>query len=198
MKEEVNNLSQQKHKLFAEIDGYPKLASALAKLLDIFYRMNNNNNNNFEELDLLVDQVRMAGGIKAAKQKLSSQPIVITLAALASDSSVLLSNYNNNNNNDGEIESSNSKSPETEERQELPVQNNFNNDPMQNAEGIGPKKCHENTRALNHTSSLNFFSFIASFSILIMLSLSARNRAVERLKENGQDNDDDDDDANIP
>ena len=87
----------------------------------------------------------------------------------------------NNNNYDGEIESSNSKS--REERQELPVRNNyFNNDAMQNAEDIGPKKCHENTRPLKHTTlSLILYS--------IMLSLSARIRAVERLKENEQYND---------
>ena len=189
LKEEVDNLSQQKRRLFAELGGYPKLASALAKLLDIFYsRDNNNNNGNFEELDLLVDQVRMAGGIKAAKEKLSSQPIVVALAALASHSSVLLSNNKTNNNNyDGEIKNSSSNSWEIEEREKLPLQNSFNNHAIQNAEDTGPKKCYKSIRPLKHTS-LSFFSFITSFSILIMLSLSARNRALERLKENEQYN----------
>jgi hypothetical protein len=47
-------------------------SSVLARLLDIFYRMDNNSNDNdnSEELDLLVDQVRMAGGIKAGKREI--------------------------------------------------------------------------------------------------------------------------------
>jgi hypothetical protein len=156
LKEDVNNLGQKKHRLFTELGGYPKLVSALAKLLDIFYNRDNNNNSNsnngnFEELDLLVDQVRMAGGIRAAKEKLSSQPIVVALTALASHSIVLLSNNNNNNNNNNNYDGESSITP------------------------------------LKYTS-LSFFSFIASFSILIMLSLSARNKALERLKQNEQYN----------
>ena len=128
----------------------------------------------------------MAGGINAARENLSSQPIVISLAALARDSSVLLSNKNNNNNKCyGEVKNSNTKSPEIEEREELPVQKIFNSHAIQNAENTAAKKCYQNITPIKHTS-LSFFSFIASFSILIMLSLSARNRALEHLKENEQ------------
>ena len=192
LKEEVNNLSQQNHSLFAELRGYPKLASALVRLLDIFYRMHNNSNDNHnsEELDLLVDQASMAGGIKAVKEKLSSQPIVVALAALASHSSVLLSNNKtttNNDNYDAGIESSNSNGREIEQLEELPLQNSFKSHTIQDAEDIEHNKCYESIRPSKH-ASLSLFSFIASFSILIMLSLSARNRALERLKENKQYN----------
>jgi hypothetical protein len=192
LKEEVNNLSQQNHSLFAELRGYPKLASALVRLPDIFYRMHNNSNDNHnsEELDLLVDQAGMAGGIKAVKEKLSSQPIVVALAALASHSSVLLSNNKtttNNDNYDAGIESSNSNGREIEQLEELPLQNSFKSHTIQDAEDIEHNKCYESIRPSKH-ASLSLFSFIASFSILIMLSLSARNRALERLKENKQYN----------
>ena len=142
----------------------------------------------------------MAGGINAARENLSSQPIVISLAALARDSSVLLSNKNNNNNKCyGEVKNSNTKSREIEEREELPVQKIFNSHAIQNAENTAAKKCYQNITPLKHTS-LSFFSFIASFSILIMLSLSARNRALERLKENEQyyNNNSSNNNANAP
>jgi len=38
---------------------------------------NSNDNHNSEELNLLVDQAGLAGAIKAVKEKLSSQPIVV-------------------------------------------------------------------------------------------------------------------------
>jgi hypothetical protein len=66
--------------------------------------------------------------------------------------------------------------------EELPLQNSFNSHTTQNAEDIEHKKSYESTAALS------LFSFIASFSILVMLSLSARNRVLERLKENKQYN----------
>jgi predicted aconitase with swiveling domain len=51
------------------VNTIPKLGAAVAKLFNI------DGNNGIEELDLLADKVRMTGGIRAAIEKLSGQPI---------------------------------------------------------------------------------------------------------------------------
>jgi hypothetical protein len=103
---------------------------------------------------------------------------------------VLLSNNKtttNNDNYDAGIESSNSNGREIEQLEELPLQNSFKSHTIHDAEDIEHNKCYESIRPSN-LASLSLFSFIASFSILVMLSLSARNRVLERLKENKQYN----------
>jgi hypothetical protein len=67
MQEELNHLDQKKTKLLTEINVIPQLALALGKLLSV------GDNNSIEDIKLLVDQIRRAGGIKEATDKLTSQ-----------------------------------------------------------------------------------------------------------------------------
>jgi hypothetical protein len=66
--DEVNNLNQQKLKLFAELNAIPKLAPLVVKLFGI------QGNNSIEDFDLLIDQVQKAAGIRASIKKLGTQP----------------------------------------------------------------------------------------------------------------------------
>ena len=64
---------KRKLKLLADISSFLKLYAVVIKLLSID---GSNNYNSVEGLNLLADKVRVCGGIKAAIEKLSSQPIV--------------------------------------------------------------------------------------------------------------------------
>jgi hypothetical protein len=66
---EVNKLNRQELKLLGEINAIPRLGLALLKLFNM--NDDNNNNNINEEIEVLIDKVRMSGGIKAAIKKLS-------------------------------------------------------------------------------------------------------------------------------
>ena len=70
LQEEVKDLGQQKFKLFFVLNAFPKVGAPIAKLLGI-------SNNGPEQFSLLVDKVYMVGGIKAAIEKLSAQPMLI-------------------------------------------------------------------------------------------------------------------------
>ena len=91
MQEELNHLDQKKTKLLIEINVIPQLALVLAKLLSV------DDNNNIEDIKLLVDQIREAGGIREARYKLTNQSIIGDRK-----SSVSLSGNSIHNNNNSE------------------------------------------------------------------------------------------------
>lgn len=90
LQKEVNNLSQQKLKLLADTSAIPNLGAAVVKLFGI------DGNNSVEEFELLVNKVDMAGGIRAAIEKLGTQS--------KDDNAPILSAYDGNKNRStGEI-----------------------------------------------------------------------------------------------
>jgi hypothetical protein len=70
LQEQVKDLDQQKFKLSAYLNAFPKLGAPIAKLLGI-------SNNGPEEFSSLVDKVYNVGGIRAAIEKLSAQPVLV-------------------------------------------------------------------------------------------------------------------------
>jgi hypothetical protein len=113
LQEEIDNLNQRKLKCLADISAFPKLGAAVAKLFSI-----DGNNNSIEDFDLLIDKVRMAGGIRAAIAKLSGQPIVY-------GKSLVLPN-----NDDGGTKSSNIEEieKEVEKEEKVRAEPHSNND----------------------------------------------------------------------
>jgi hypothetical protein len=91
LQEEVNNLIQKKRSSL-ELIAILKLAAAVAKLFSVGF------NNNIQEFILLVGKICMAGGVRAAIDILTSQPIAAA-AADRSKSPVFLSNNSNSYNN---------------------------------------------------------------------------------------------------
>jgi hypothetical protein len=113
LQEEIDNLNQRKLKLLADISAFPKLGAAVAKLFSI-----DGNNNSVEDFDLLIDKVRMAGGTRAAIEKLNGQPIV-------DDKSLVLPN-----NDDGGTKSSSigEIEKEVEKEEKVRAEPHSNND----------------------------------------------------------------------
>jgi hypothetical protein len=113
LQEEIDNLNQRKLKLLADLSAFPKLGAAVAKLFSI-----DGNNNSIEDFDLLIGKVRMAGGIRAAIEKLSGQSIV--------DGKSLVSP----NNDDGGTKSSNIEEieKEVEKEEKVRAEPHSNND----------------------------------------------------------------------
>jgi hypothetical protein len=101
MQQELSHLDQKKTKLLTEINVIPQLALALGKLLSV------DDNNSIEEIKLLVDQIRKAGGIKEATDKLTGQSIIGDRKSSVFISNKSDHNHNNDNGNDGETKTSN-------------------------------------------------------------------------------------------
>lgn len=93
--EELNNLDQKKNKLLTEINVIPQLAFALGKLLSI------DGNNSIEKIKLLVEQIRKAGGISEATDRLANQSTISDRNSSVSLSDESIDNNNIKNNNEG-------------------------------------------------------------------------------------------------
>jgi phage shock protein A len=100
LQEEINKLNQRKLKLFLEANMIPQLAALVVKLSSI------DGNNNTEEFDLLVDQVRKAGGIRGAIRKLAGSSTTdhgsssTDLTLNDKGAVVLVNNHDQNDNSD--------------------------------------------------------------------------------------------------
>jgi hypothetical protein len=101
MQEELSHLDQRKTKLLTEINAIPQLALAHGNLLSV------DDNNGIEEIKLLVDQIRKAGGIKEATDKLTSQSIIGDRKSSVFISNKSDHNHNNDNGDDGETKTGN-------------------------------------------------------------------------------------------